>query len=300
MACLFISAQSLHQGNDPAAGPFRGNGNVVASYVKIERPRDHVAQVTLNRPDRYNALSQKLLQEIGDAFDTFRDDTETWVIVVTGAGRGFCGGFDLKADQQGENESWVWGPSDTEAVYRMQQSFGSLVVKMRDVPQPLIAAVNGAAVGGGLAIALACDMRICSQVATFSAAFTHLGLGAADMGTSFFLPKAVGSATAAEILYTGRMIEAQEALDIGLISRVVPGSDLPKVTLALADEIVQAASPFGLRMTKEALNLAQGGLSLEQAVHLENRNQALAIHTGEFMRRKQAWAQKRADKDESR
>jgi enoyl-CoA hydratase len=268
----------------------------VASYVKIERPLNHVAQVTLNRPDRYNALSQALLQEISDAFDTFRDDTETWVIVVTGAGRGFCGGFDLKADQQGENESWIWGPSDTEAVYRMQQSFGSLVVKMRDVPQPLIAAVNGAAAGGGFSIALACDMRICSRAATFSAAFTHLGLGAADMGTSFFLPKAVGSAMAAEILYTGRTIEAPEALEIGLVSRVVPDNGLSKAALALAEEIVQAASPFGLRLTKEALGLVQGGLSLEQAVHLENRNQALAIHTEEFLRRKQAWTQKRADK----
>ena len=214
------------------------------------------------------------------------------MVVVTGAGKGFCGGFDIKADMKEENEGWVWGPGDTEAVYRMQQSFGALVIKMRDLPQPFVAAVNGGAAGGGLAIALACDMRICTQEAKFSAAFTSLGLGGADMGTSFFLPKAVGAAAAAELLYTGRSIGAEEAREMGLVSRVVPPSELLNEALSLAGEVVRSASPLGLRLTKEALGLVAGGLSLEQAVQLENRNQALAIHTEEFMRRKKAWTQR--------
>ena len=264
------------------------------SYVTLDRPRDHIALVTLNRPERYNALSFESLRELHGVFDQLHDDLATRVIVVTGAGKGFCAGLDLKAAASGENGPWEAGLGRVQDGYQMQKAFGSLVVKMRDLPQPLIAAVNGPAAGGGFAIALACDVRLCTPSAKFNAAFIKLGLGAADMGTSFFLPKAVGYAMAAELLYTGRFVECEEARAIGLVSRVVDHDALLDTALGLAGDMVQAASPFGLRLTKEAFNLAQGGLSLEQAVHVENRNQALAFPTDDFAEGTGAWIEKRA------
>jgi enoyl-CoA hydratase len=211
------------------------------------------------------------------------------VVVVTGAGRGFCAGADLKA--MGEQE-----PSDAEGLgpiqrqFRAQQAYGDLIRHLRAIPQPLIAAVNGPAAGGGFSIALACDMRICTETARFNCAFTRIGIGGAEMGTSYFLHRAVGAALAAELMYTGRFVQADEALRCGLVSRVVAEGDLMETALGLAGGIVDNASPFGLRVTKEVIDLVQGGLSLQEALHLENRNQVLAVETEDFRRAAREWA----------
>lgn len=259
------------------------------SYVRLERPQEHIGLITLDRPERYNALSFQLLRDFHAVLDTLDTDPTIRVAVVTGAGKGFCAGADLQAAVTGENGHWEADLGRIQEMYRMQQGYGGLVLHMRQAPQPLIAAVNGAAAGGGLSVALACDLRICVPSAKFNCAFTRLGLGGAEMGSSFFLPKLVGSAMAAELMYTGRFVQADEALQLGLVSRVVEPDALLDHALGLAREMVERASPFGLRITKEAINLAQGGLSLNEVIHVENRNQVLALQTQDFTTAATAW-----------
>jgi enoyl-CoA hydratase len=257
-------------------------------YVQLSRPRPHVAVLLLNRPERYNALSFQVVREIHAALAELESDLDSRVVVVTGAGSGFCAGADLKAG--GENEAWEEGLGRIQHQFRVQQAYGDLIRHLRGIPQPLIAAVNGPAAGGGFSLALACDLRICTPAAKFNCAFTKLGLGGAEMGTSYFLHRTVGAALAAELMYTGRFVEAEEALRCGLVSRVVDESDLMDAALGLAAEIVENATPFGLRITKEVIDLVQGGLSLTEALHLENRNQVLAVETEDFQTTAKDWA----------
>jgi enoyl-CoA hydratase len=191
------------------------------SQIELDRPRPHVAVLTMNRPERFNALSFQMMREFYAVLDGLESDLDTRVVIVTGAGEGFCSGFDLKAAAGGENGPWQEGLGPLQHQYRMQQAYGGLVVRLRRIPQPLVAAVNGAAAGGGLSIALACDLRIAVPEAKFNCAFTRIGLGGGEMGSSYFLPKLLGSAMAAELMYTGRMVHGPEALEIGLVSRLV-------------------------------------------------------------------------------
>jgi enoyl-CoA hydratase/carnithine racemase len=257
-------------------------------YVQLGRPREHVAVLLLNRPERYNALSFQVVRELHDALAELERDLDSRVVVLTGAGRGFCSGADLKAGA--ENGAWEEGLGRVQHQVRVQQAYGDLVRHLRRIPQPLIAAVNGPAAGGGFSLALACDMRICTPAARFNCAFTRLGLGGAEMGTSYFLHRVVGASLAAELMFTGRFVEAEEALECGLVSRVVAESDLMETALGLAAEIVEHATPFGLRLTKEVIDLVQGGLSLEEALHLENRNQVLSVETEDFQATARQWA----------
>jgi len=243
----------------------------------------------MSRPERFNAISYQALRELHSALEELESDLDTRVVIVTGAGRGFCSGFDLKARDAGENGPWEEGLGAIQDQYRMQQAYGGLVVRLRKIPQPLIAAVNGAAAGGGLSIALACDLRIAAPGAKFNCAFTRIGLGGGEMGSSYFLPKLVGSATAAELMYTGRMVSAEEALQIGLISRLVERDQLLESALELAQEMIDSATPFGLRITKEVFEQAQSGMSLEAVVHIENRNQVLASQTKDASAAGNAW-----------
>ncbi len=261
-------------------------------YVLIEKPKPHVAVLTLNRPERYNALSFEVLQEIHAALDEIGRDLKTRVLIITGAGKGFCAGADLK-EGLGNGQKWSSELGPVQDRYQMQMAFGSLPVKIRQIPQPVICAVNGPAAGGGFAIALASDIRICTTTAKFNAAFIRIGIGAADMAVSYFLPKAVGPALASELMYTGRFVESDEALRCGLVSRVLSPEKLMDTAFELAGDMVKHASPFGLRITKEAINLVQGGLSLDEAVHLENRNQVIALQTQDFMQATAAWLQKK-------
>jgi enoyl-CoA hydratase len=257
-------------------------------YIQLSKPREHVAVLLLNRPERYNALSLQVVREMHAALTELESDLDSRVVILTGAGAGFCAGADLKA--AGENAAREEGLGPIQQQFRLQQIYGDLSRHLRAIPQPLIAAVNGPAAGGGFSIALACDMRICTPAAKFNCAFTKLGLGGAEMGTSYFLHRAVGAALAAELMYTGRFVHAEEALRCGLVSRVVPESDLMETALDLAREIVENAAPFGLRVTKEVIDLVQGGLSLQEALHLENRNQVLAVGTGDFQETARQWA----------
>jgi enoyl-CoA hydratase len=261
------------------------------SQIELDRPRPHIAVITMNRPERFNALSYQVTREFFAVLDELESDLDSRVVIVTGAGRGFCSGFDLKAAAGGENGPWQEGLGPLQDQYRMQQAYGDLIVRLRKIPQPLIAAVNGAAAGGGFSIALACDLRIAAPEAKFNCAFTKIGLGGGEMGSSYFLPKLLGSALAAELMYTGRMVHAPEALEIGLVSRLVERDQLMEVALEMAQLMVDSATPFGLRITKEVFDLVQSGMSLETAVHIENRNQVLGVQTKDAAAAMVAWAQ---------
>jgi enoyl-CoA hydratase/carnithine racemase len=251
-----------------------------------------VGVLTLNRPERLNALDMQLVRALLDCFAARASDYETRVIVLTGAGRAFCAGLDLKAlPEQG---AWQPEVGDIQDHYAFQAALGELILRMRRCPQPLVAAVRGAAVGGGLSLALACDLRLGAPDARFACAFLNLGLGGADMGTSYFLPRLVGAAFAAELLYTGRMVAAEEARAIGLLNRVVEPDELLPAALAQAEELVARASPFGLRLTKEALSESLNGLSLEAVLRLENRNQVLARQTADAAEAQRAFAAREA------
>jgi len=266
---------------------------MAVSFVKVERPKPHVAVVTLDRPDRYNALSYAMIRDLARELDGLMTDLDSRVVILTGSGKGFCAGADLKAGATGENGLWEKGLGNIQEKYRMQQAYGDLILKLRRLPQPVIAAINGPAAGGGFSLALACDLRICTPGTKFNCAYTRLGIGGAEMASSYFLPKLIGPALASELMYTGRFVDADEALRIGLVSRIIEDSELLDSAHELASEMVRHASPFGLRITKEAINLVQGGLSLEEAVHIENRNQVLALQTQDFMTAVASWMQKK-------
>jgi len=250
-----------------------------------------VGLLTLNRPERLNAIDHGMLRELRDFFDGRHRDYETRVIVITGSGRGFCAGLDLKA--AGEQGQWQPGAGPVQDSMTFQEDIADLMVKMRNCPQPLIAAVNGAATGGGLSIAIACDMRIGTENARFACSYLNLGLGGADVGSSYFLPRIVGPAYAADMLYSGRIVNADEAREMRLITRIVGQDELLPAAMAIGEGMARKASPLGLRLTKQVLNETVNGLPLETTLKLENRNQILASQTEDAREARMAWFEKR-------
>jgi enoyl-CoA hydratase len=242
-----------------------------------------VALVTLNRPDRLNALSSPLVEELHAALDAVAGDEAVRVVVLTGAGRGFCAGLDLKEPM---------GDGTVVGGLRAQERIAGLMLKLRALPQPVIAAVNGAAAGGGLALALASDVRLASEDARFNVAFVKLGVSGADMGVSHLLPRIVGLGHASELMLTGRLVDAEEAARIGLANRVVPAGALLDEAAALAAEIARN-TPFAIRMTKQVLGVNVDAQSLAAAIELENRTQILATQTGDFREAITAFIEKR-------
>lgn len=246
-------------------------------YETLEVTQDGaVAWLTLNRPHSLNALNAAIVTELHDFMQHLAADSTTRVVVMRGAGRAFCAGLDLKEHTAGAAEAF--GGSVT-GMYELQRRLSSLVIAMRRVPQPFIAAVRGAAAGGGFSLALACDVRIASESARFNAAFIRIGLSGCDMGVSYFLPRAVGASVASELMLTGRFINAQRALATGLVSEVVADLDLDAAAGAIAREMTET-SPLGLRLTKECLAASIDAGSLEQAIYMEDRNQTLCVQAG--------------------
>lgn len=246
--------------------------------------RDHIAWLTLNRPQSLNAMSRALVRDLRAFFSQLGEDRETRVVVLRGAGRAFCAGLDLK------EESDV-GDS-VQAGLRAQRTISELVMMMRRAPQPIIACVHGAACGGGFALALGADVRLAGESARMNAAFIRIGLSACDVGVSYFLPRMVGASIAAELLLTGNFIEAQRAERLGLVSRVVPDAELDAAAQTLADEMLRN-SPLGLRLTKECLNASLDAGSLEQVIAMEDRNQILCSRSEDFREGIGAFLQKR-------
>jgi 2-(1,2-epoxy-1,2-dihydrophenyl)acetyl-CoA isomerase len=208
--------------------------------------KDGIAQLTLNRPERLNALGGTLRDDLLDAITRAAADPQVRVMVITGAGRGFCSGGDVKA----MNEARERG-REGQLVDKFAPSRDRTLLAMRDAPQPIIAAVNGPAAGAGMNLALGCDVRIASTAATFSQAFVKRGLHP-DWGGTYFLPRAVGMAKACELIFTGEIIDAPEALRLGLVGRVVAPEELLPTARELARKIA-AGPPVAIRLAKRAL-----------------------------------------------
>lgn len=257
--------------------------------ILIDRERDGVAVVTLNRPGQLNAMNAALIAGLHDTFDELRADRSCRVVVLTGAGAGFCAGLDLRTGATPEHAA---GLGRAQAMLETQQSIATLVPKMRAMRQPIIAAVNGAASGGGLALALASDIRFASAGARFNVAFVRIGLSGCDIGVSWLLPRLIGASRAYELLLTGRFVDAEEALRIGLVIEVVPDGEVLDAAFRSAD-LLLANSPFGVQMTKEVMWSQLEIGSLLAGIDLENRTQLLASTTGDMTEAMQAFFEKR-------
>jgi enoyl-CoA hydratase len=259
--------------------------------VRSEAIDDGITLLTLDRPERLNAMSRELVSDLHDALAAVAEDRECRVVILTGAGRGFCSGLDLK--ETGDIAADVGdGDGGPPAAMRGQQQIATLVTRLRRLSKPVIAAVNGPATGGGLALALACDVRVAAESARFNVAFIRVGLSGCDIGVSYLLPRLLGASRAFELMLTGRMVDAAEADRIGLVSRVVPDGQVVDTARETA-ELIRANSPFGVWMTKEVMwsNLESG--SLQAAIDLENRTQLLSSFTGDMQEALAAFLEKR-------
>jgi enoyl-CoA hydratase len=241
------------------------------AYVRIDKPCPHVSRITLDRPERMNAMSFDLVGPLYEAIGTVAADNDTWAVVLTGAGDGFCSGLDLEDHGVPPN---IDGLPMSRIATRAMAYMSDLVPALRRMPQPVICAINGPAVGGGLCLTLGADVRLAARSAYFRAAGITNGLTATELGVSYLLPRLIGASRAFEILLSGRDVSAEEAERIGLVSRAVADEDLAEAAFALAERIA-SLSPHGVAMTKQVLwsNLEVG--SLEAAIDLENRNQLL-------------------------
>jgi enoyl-CoA hydratase len=259
--------------------------------IKYREPEAGIGFITLNRPDRLNALGLDMVEDLHTVFGTLKTRDEVRVLVMTGEGRGFCSGADLKDPRiLGAAGRVLANPA--VHLYEVQKKYSDLVLEMRRLPQPLIAAVNGPAAGGGMCLALASDVVIAGPRAAFTPSFINIGLSGGEMGTTFFLPQKVGSARAAEILLTGRTVDALEAERIGLVSRLAEEGRLVEAALEMARAML-AKTPMGLRLTKEALTLNLTASSLEAAIELENRNQSICCSTPDFFKAVEAFVKRK-------
>lgn len=255
---------------------------------------DGILELRLNRPERLNAINEDLIGELSDSMRGLNRSRDVRVVILTGEGRGFCAGADLKSSDSGIGSiPGTEGMSQLGYVYKFQEYLADMMLAIHECDKPVIAAVNGAAVGGGLAIALACDVRIASEKAKFGAVFIKTGLSSCDVGTSYLLPRIVGASHASELMLTGRIIDAREAERISLVSRVVAPEQLAGSALGVAREIA-ANSEYGVWMTKKGLRTNIEAPSLRHAMELENRTQVLGYFTGCMEESMQAFQEGRA------
>ncbi len=250
------------------------------------RVENQVAFVTLNRPESLNALNRRLTAELRDFFVGLYWRRDVRVVVLSGAGPAFCAGLDLKERSNVSGDRRIADGLDS------QRSIAEIVIAMRRCPQPIVACVNGAAAGGGFALALASDVRIATPKTRMNAAFIRIGLSACDIGVSYFLPRMVGSSVAAEFMLTGRFISAERGRELGLISCVVEPDQLEAEAKGFVKDMLHA-TPLGLRLTKEALNHAIDANGLEATIAMEDRNQILASSDGDFQEGVRAFLEKR-------
>ncbi len=255
--------------------------------LTAERPSAGVVLLRFNRPERLNAIDESLAQELRTNLAGVGGDREIRVVVLTGNGRGFCSGLDMRD----------FGPSmpvdSAAAIDRLhfQEAMASLPDLLRQLPQPVIAAVNGPAVGGGMALCLAADVRVCGASASFANAAIRIGLTGAEMGMSYYLPRVVGTSVAADWMLTGRTVPAGEALRCGLVSAMVDDDRLVDHALEMAAEMA-THSALALQLTKRALQANVDAPGLAAALELENRNQLIAHSTDEAAAARTAWARR--------
>jgi enoyl-CoA hydratase len=260
-------------------------------FVLVDRPRPDVALVTLNRPERMNSMAFDVMVPLKKMLDELTHDNSVRVIVLTGAGRGFSSGADHKSAGTVPNVDGLTRPT---FALRSMQVLDDVILALRRMHQPVIAAVNGAAIGGGLCLALACDIRVAASGAYFLAAGINNGLTASELGLSYLLPRAIGSSRAFELMLTGRDVDAHEAQRIGLVSRTVPDNDLLEVCYQMAEGIAAFSRP-GIELTKRTLWSGLDAASLEAHMQAEGLGQLFVrLLTANFEEAVAARAEKRA------
>jgi enoyl-CoA hydratase len=260
------------------------------SLVRTRAGDDGIVVVELDDPARYNALTSTMVQDLTAAFTSLRRDRSARVVVLSANGKGFCSGANMAGGEELPELARDRGP--VGLVQMMQEQLAELILAIHELPQPVIAAVHGGAVGGGLALALACDLRVASEDAFFAAHFIRVGLSSCDVGTSYTLPRIVGPTIAAELMLTGRRFDAHEALRLGVLNRVVTRDELPAAAHELAAAIA-ANSEYGVYMTKLGMWANLDAPSFRHAMQLENRTQVLGTFTGNMSEAGRAFVEKR-------
>jgi enoyl-CoA hydratase len=239
------------------------------AYVRIEKPAPRVSAIVLDRPERMNSMAFELAVPLHQAIEEVAADNETGCVILTGSGNSFCAGADTQDTEPPPN---IAGLTLTRIATRSMTILADLVPALQRMPQPVICAVNGPAIGGGMCLTLGADVRIAAESACFRAAGINNGLTALELGLSFLLPRAIGSSRAFEIMLSGRDIPAQEAAAMGLVSRVVPDDALMETALALAAQI-NGWSPQGVQLTKRVMWAGLETASLRAAIELETHTQ---------------------------
>jgi len=230
----------------------------------IVQKENGMATITLNRPEKLNAVNDEMIEELKEAMRELRQDNDVRVVIMTGAGRGFCSGGDLTMS--------IYQSTDATVLFRFMESLAQLVIQLRALPQPVIASINGVAAGGGCNLALGCDMVVASEEARFSQIFVKGNLHP-DTGGTYFLPRLVGTAKAMELMLTGKMVGAEEATKLGFVNKVVPADQLGSATKELAMAIAKA-SPIVTRMIKSSI---YKGASAELPAALDNESRTAVL-----------------------
>jgi enoyl-CoA hydratase len=260
------------------------------STVLVEHPRPSVALITLNRPERMNSMAFDVMVPFKEALEQVTYDNSVRVVVLTGAGRGFSSGADHKSAGEVPRVEGLTRPT---IALRSMEVLDDVILALRRLHQPVIAAVNGAAIGGGLCLALAADIRVASTDAYFRAAGINNGLTASELGLSYLLPRAIGTSRAFELMLTGRDVDAEEAERIGLVSRRVPADQLLDTCYAMAERIAAFSRP-GIELTKRTLWSGLDAASLEGHMQAEGLGQLFVrLLTGNFEEAVAARAEKR-------
>ncbi|MDY7037324.1 MAG: enoyl-CoA hydratase/isomerase family protein [Thermodesulfobacteriota bacterium] len=239
--------------------------------IEYEVLEKGIGVLSLNRPRKYNSVNHKMVEELEDFWKEGQNDLDTQVFILKGNGvKGFCAGLDMKETMK------VSSNMNADQYYNFQRRLSNLILAMRRVPQPIICAVHGAAAGLGFSFALASDVRIITPDARFSAAYINIGLGGADMASSYLLPRLIGAGRAYEFLLTGDFMSSDEAMNLGMASRIVEPEKLFEKAIEIA-RTMNTKNPMGLRLTKEAINMNLDAGGLDQALNMEDRSQALLV-----------------------
>lgn len=256
--------------------------------ILVEAAEEGVRILRLNRPARLNALTREMVADFNREVDAIAADPSCRVLIVTGAGRGFCAGQDVAAADARNRTA----PSGLVERYYWQEQFAGMGRRLREMPQIVIAAVNGPCAGAGLSVALAADVRIAARSASFHVAAVRLGLTAGESGISYNLPRLIGAARAFEIMLTGRPVKAEEAERIGLCARLADDGNIVEEALAFA-RLILANSPFAVTHTKKIMWENLDAPSYDAALELENRAQILASLTEDYKEATAAFTDKR-------
>jgi len=253
--------------------------------LEFELKENGIGILSLNRPEKLNAMSFQMFEDLHAIYDHLMTNLDCRVVILAAKGRAFCAGLDLseinimrmkRIPEEYKKFKYMQVSDQVKKTYYFQWMLSRVIIKMRKINQPVIAVVNGAAAGGGFGLTLASDIRIAGKNARFSNAFINVA--------SYFLPRLIGMSRATEILYTGRFIDAEEALRIGLVLKLIEGDEIKlfEAAIEIAENLL-TKSPLGLRMTKEAINLSQDSPSLETIIQLENRAQTLCSSSSDMM-----------------